>query len=122
VRRLAANRGAGLKNRNVIAENAMSQGALRPATHARHYEQAPDVVERDGAPTWITRSGNFIAVITDAKAGTALDRRHNPDEAMLVLAPGVGAMVEAEGESPLAWQGAQLSRAIESFLRETQML
>jgi pimeloyl-ACP methyl ester carboxylesterase len=31
-------------------------------------------------------------------------------------------LVEAEGESPLAWQGAQLSRAIESFLRETQML
>jgi quercetin dioxygenase-like cupin family protein len=77
----------------------MSQGALRPATHARHYEQAPDVVERDGAPTWITRSGNFIAVITDAKAGTVLDRQDNPDEAMLVLAPGVEATVEAEGES-----------------------
>lgn len=31
-------------------------------------------------------------------------------------------LVEAEGQSPLAWQGAQLSRAIESFLRETEML
>ncbi|HEX4718055.1 MAG TPA: alpha/beta fold hydrolase [Thermoleophilaceae bacterium] len=31
-------------------------------------------------------------------------------------------LVEREGESPLAWQGAQLSRAIESFLREAQLL
>lgn len=31
-------------------------------------------------------------------------------------------LVETEGESPLAWQGAQLSRAIESFLRERQLM
>ena len=31
-------------------------------------------------------------------------------------------LVEKEGESPLAWQGAQLSRAIEGFLRESGLL
>jgi pimeloyl-ACP methyl ester carboxylesterase len=31
-------------------------------------------------------------------------------------------LVENEGESPLAWQGAQLSRAIQSFLRDTGLL
>jgi 3-oxoadipate enol-lactonase len=31
-------------------------------------------------------------------------------------------LVEDEGESPLAWQGAQLSRAIESFLRRAELL
>ena len=31
-------------------------------------------------------------------------------------------IVEAKGDSPLAWQGAQLSRAIEQFLREHELL
>jgi pimeloyl-ACP methyl ester carboxylesterase len=31
-------------------------------------------------------------------------------------------LLENEGESPLAWQGAQLSRAIEEFLREKELL
>jgi pimeloyl-ACP methyl ester carboxylesterase len=31
-------------------------------------------------------------------------------------------ILETEGESPLAWQGAQLSRAIESFLRSKGLL
>jgi 3-oxoadipate enol-lactonase len=31
-------------------------------------------------------------------------------------------LLEDEGESPLAWQGAQLSRAIEEFLREKELL
>jgi pimeloyl-ACP methyl ester carboxylesterase len=36
--------------------------------------------------------------------------------------PNAKLLVEDEGESPLAWQGAQLSRAIESFLREAALL
>jgi pimeloyl-ACP methyl ester carboxylesterase len=31
-------------------------------------------------------------------------------------------LIEAKGESPLAWQGAQLSRAIEEFLRDAGLL
>jgi len=31
-------------------------------------------------------------------------------------------VIEAKGESPLAWQGAQLSRVIERFLQDTQLL
>ena len=36
--------------------------------------------------------------------------------------PNAVLLIEDEGESPLAWQGAQLSRAIESFLRERGLL
>jgi pimeloyl-ACP methyl ester carboxylesterase len=36
--------------------------------------------------------------------------------------PGAQLLVEDEGESPLAWQGAQLSRAIEGFLRDAGVL
>ena len=36
--------------------------------------------------------------------------------------PNAELLVEDEGESPLAWQGAQLSRAIESFLRTNNLL
>jgi len=36
--------------------------------------------------------------------------------------PNAGFLIEDQGESPLAWQGAQLSRAIESFLREHELL
>jgi pimeloyl-ACP methyl ester carboxylesterase len=36
--------------------------------------------------------------------------------------PGARLLVEEPGESPLAWQGAQLSRAIEGFLREAGLL
>jgi pimeloyl-ACP methyl ester carboxylesterase len=36
--------------------------------------------------------------------------------------PNAQFLVENEGESPLAWQGAQLSRAIEGFLREKGLL
>jgi pimeloyl-ACP methyl ester carboxylesterase len=36
--------------------------------------------------------------------------------------PNAQFLVEDEGESPLAWQGAQLSRAIESFLRRAELM
>ncbi|MEA2497450.1 MAG: hypothetical protein QOJ29_5361 [Thermoleophilaceae bacterium] len=43
-------------------------------------------------------------------------------EAYAEALPNSRLIVEDEGESPLAWQGAQLSRAIESFLRESELL
>ena len=73
----------------------MSIGAARPATHARLYEQAPDVVEADGTRSWVTRARNFAVVVSQTKPGTVLERNDNPDESMLVLAPGVGATIEA---------------------------
>jgi 3-oxoadipate enol-lactonase len=36
--------------------------------------------------------------------------------------PGARFLVEDEGQSPLAWQGAQLSRAVEEFLRASGLL
>jgi pimeloyl-ACP methyl ester carboxylesterase len=43
-------------------------------------------------------------------------------EAYAEALPGARLVVEDEGESPLAWQGAQLSRAVEAFLREAGVL
>jgi pimeloyl-ACP methyl ester carboxylesterase len=43
-------------------------------------------------------------------------------EAYAEQLPNSKLLVEAKGESPLAWQGAQLSRAIEEFLREKELL
>jgi pimeloyl-ACP methyl ester carboxylesterase len=43
-------------------------------------------------------------------------------EAYAAHLPNARLIVENEGESPLAWQGAQLSRAIEVFLREHGLL
>jgi mannose-6-phosphate isomerase-like protein (cupin superfamily) len=74
-------------------------GALRPATHARHYEQAPAIVDAVGTRSWITRAGNFVVVVSDAKAGAVLERRDNPDESMVLLPAGVAALVEAEDDS-----------------------
>jgi 3-oxoadipate enol-lactonase len=43
-------------------------------------------------------------------------------EAYAEALPGARLLVEDEGQSPLAWQGAQLSRAIEEFLRQAGVL
>src|SRR3954463_12870226 len=43
-------------------------------------------------------------------------------EAYAEQLPNSAFLVEDEGQSPLAWQGAQLSRAIESFLRDKGLL
>jgi 3-oxoadipate enol-lactonase len=43
-------------------------------------------------------------------------------EAYAAALPGARLLVEARGESPLAWQGAQLSRAVEQFLRAAGVL
>jgi hypothetical protein len=77
----------------------MSKGALRPSTHAKYYEQTPDIADVDGTRSWITRSGNMIVAISNAKAGAVLDRNDQPDEWMLLLPPGVEARVEAGNES-----------------------
>ncbi len=77
----------------------MSTGALRPSTHAKYYEQAPDIVDAGGTRSWITRSGNMIVAISDAKPGAVLTRDDQPDEWMLLLPEGVDALVEAGSEN-----------------------
>ncbi len=71
--------------------------ALRTATHARHYQDAPQQVDEDGSRHWMTRAANFVVVVTDAAAGAVLSRIDNPDEYLLLL-PEVDASVEASGE------------------------
>src|SRR3954454_23516736 len=58
-------------------ETRMSIGAARPATHARLYEQPPDIVEEDGTRSWVTRARNFAVVVSQAKPGTMLERDDN---------------------------------------------
>jgi len=77
----------------------MTDGAQRPATWAKCYEQPPDRVDAAGTQSWITRSGNMVVVVTRAKAGTVIERIANSDESMLLLPGGVGAQIEAGGES-----------------------
>jgi len=74
-------------------------GALRPATHAKYYEQAADRIDAQGNRQWITRSGNLIVVLTSADGRAVLERADNPDESMLLLPPGVNARIEAKGET-----------------------
>src|SRR5262245_53539969 len=76
----------------------MSTGAMRAATHARHYEQAPDMVEPDGTPSWVTRARNFVVAVSEVKPDAVLDRRANPDESLLLLPPDVAATIEAGSE------------------------
>jgi len=71
--------------------------ALRQATHARHYAEAPQWTDSDGSRHWITRAANFVTVVTQATKGAVLDR-DNPDEYMVLLPPETDAVFEAEGE------------------------
>lgn len=76
----------------------MTGGALRPATYARYYEAKPDVVDGDAAQSWITRSGNMVVVVSRANTGAVLERDDNADEFMVLLPPGVDALVEADND------------------------
>ena len=48
----------------------MTAARYRPATHAKYYEQAPDIVDADGTQSWITRSGNMVVDRLGDKFGT----------------------------------------------------
>jgi hypothetical protein len=74
-----------------------TNGALRPATWCKHYEEAPDIVAPDGTRSWVTRAANFVVVVSDAKAGAVL-ARENADESLVLLPAGVSATVEAGSE------------------------
>jgi hypothetical protein len=89
-----------VKHRFAIENDGLSSmgEAARGATHARHYREAPRIVDPDGSRHWITRAANFVVAVTDAVQGGTLARSHNPDEYMVLLTPGTEATIEAEGE------------------------
>ncbi len=72
-------------------------GALRKATHARHYAAPPQITDKDGSKHWITRAANFVVVVTEAKEGAVLSRQKQPDEYMAIIAPVAAASLEADG-------------------------
>jgi hypothetical protein len=67
----------------------------RAATHAHFHRSPAQVNEPGGGKTWLTRGANFVVAISEVGPGTVLARANNPDEYMLLLSPGVGAVIEA---------------------------
>lgn len=78
--------------------NAAATAPLRPATLARYYRDAPTETDALGTRTWITRAANFVVAVSAVVPGSVLARTANPDESMVLLAPGAGAKVEAGAE------------------------
>jgi len=74
-------------------------GAMRQATHARHYCTPPQATDKAGTRHWITRAANFVVVVSDAKAGAVLERKGNADEYMALFTPGAAATIEAKGDT-----------------------
>lgn len=75
----------------------MSTSTLRPASVARWHDEAPQV-ERPGERTWVARGNNFVTTVTQAQAGTRLERRGQPDEYMVLLIDS-GATIRAGQET-----------------------
>jgi hypothetical protein len=77
----------------------MTTGAMRRATHAKHYRDPPDLIESGGAQSWITRASNFAVIVSQVQPGSVLVRSGQADESMLLLAPEVAARIEANREA-----------------------
>jgi mannose-6-phosphate isomerase-like protein (cupin superfamily) len=75
----------------------MNTATLRPASVARCNEQPPQV-EAGGARSWIARGANFVVVVTQAAAGTRLERRGQTDEYMVLL-PASSATIRVSQET-----------------------
>ncbi|MEQ1615446.1 MAG: hypothetical protein ABL904_22060 [Hyphomicrobiaceae bacterium] len=73
-------------------------GAMRQATHARHYSSPPQLTDKDGTRHWITRAANFVVVVSDTKAGAVLARNDQVDEYMALFTPGAAGTIEAGAE------------------------
>ena len=77
----------------------MPDTRTRSASKAEFAKMAPQLVEPK-ARTWITRGGNFAVAVSEVESGAVLARDDNPEEYMVVLAPGgASARIEAGGES-----------------------
>jgi len=58
---------------------------IRGCGYGRFFDQPAQVVEPDGARTWIIRGATAVVAITEVREGTVLARQDNPDEYMLLL-------------------------------------
>ena len=65
----------------------MPDTRTRSASKAEFAKMAPQLVEPK-ARTWITRGGNFAVAVSEVEPGAVLARDDNPEEYMVVLAPG----------------------------------
>lgn len=71
---------------------------IRPATLADWTRQAPQSVDAAGNRSWVLRTAHFCTVLTEVQEHAELDRSDQPDEYMLIVAPGLRAEVQAGGE------------------------
>jgi hypothetical protein len=71
----------------------------RAAYTARYYEAPPACMDGDGTKHWITRSANFIVVVTQAVAGATLrrTRAQQDDEYMVLLPEDLVGILSADG-------------------------
>ncbi|WP_418025236.1 hypothetical protein ACNKFW_12135 (plasmid) [Paracoccus sp. TD-10] len=73
--------------------------ASRRAFCAHHYRDDPDLVERGGSRTWITRGVNLVIAVTEAQPGAVLARQGQPDEYMALLPAGTEVDLTAGGQN-----------------------
>lgn len=76
----------------------MKTTSIKPS-YGLCYLTNPQVIEPDGTKSWVTRSANVVVVVSEVKAGTSLTRDDNLDEYMLLLSPGMRALVQSAGQS-----------------------
>ena len=79
--------------------NSQAAAPQRAATKMQFGRDAPTETDAHGTRTWITRGANFVVALSTAKPGAVLARADDPDETMVLLAPGAGARVEAGAAS-----------------------
>jgi hypothetical protein len=73
--------------------------AMRHATHARHFCEAPQRTDPDGTRHWVTRAANFVTVVSEAAAGAKLERVEQADESMAFVVSGSAALASGEEQA-----------------------
>lgn len=68
------------------------------ASVCRPGEIPADITAADGTRTWLTRGRTFVVGITQAVAGTCMERSDQPDEYMVFIPGGLRVCVECGGD------------------------
>jgi pimeloyl-ACP methyl ester carboxylesterase len=91
-----------------------------PEAVAHALRVVPRSIAFDGLPA--LRSLDMPALVVGSRDESDPGHPLELAQAYAENLPNARLLVENRGESPIAWQGAQLSRAIEGFLREAALL
>lgn len=69
------------------------------ASLSEPYKDKPQIIEQDGAKTWLVRSKTFVVAVSEVKESNKLFRQNNPDEYMLYISDGMKCTINANGET-----------------------